>query len=355
MSNNKINNDDDLIVLDQEAAVFMKSRTEAQRLQFMPSLIALLFGIILLAVTLLRYFNPDLSLFSDPVTWRTLALRQVIHFGVIPLFVASVALLIYKPSFVLLSQHKEAPLSMASAILLGIVSAFAYYLVIELLNRVDLIEQVNIYLPESQTGFIPLMLESAGGAVASLSFSVLLPTVSLVPLLLGLFLTPLLGSEKRGFSVSVTCLLGALLALDSWAFFAYLLLWIILSRIYLAGSGLITAALSCASYLAALMYSPRIFSFLSSRFIAWQSTSDLQSTLLVFALLLISLILGLPAVFHFTYLDREQRRKQLSLSLQPHIIKHIEKTKERSALNWLLIAIALILLIAALILLLMLD
>lgn len=349
-SKKKINKNDELIVLDQESAGFMKERTEAHRLQFMPATIALLIGLILLVLTSLRYFYPAFELFSEQSSWRTIALRQVIHFGMIPLLVISLVLLIYKPSSFLISQRKEAPLSIVSALLLGITTAFAYFLVIELLNRINWLDQVSNFLPGSLTIFTPFLRESAARTLTVLIFSVFLPTISLIPLLLGLFLSPLLGSEKRFLPLSFTCLLGALLPLDSSAFFAYLLVWIIISRIYAAGSGLITAALSCISYLATLMYAPRIFALLSNRFIAWQSTSDLQGTLLVFTLLLIVLILGLPGIFHFNILDRDHRRKQLSLSLQPHISKHIEKTKVRSAFSWVLIVIALVLLLAALLL-----
>ncbi len=349
MSDKKKNDkSDSLIVLDQEAAALMKEKTEARRLQFLPGVIALLLAVQLVRFTLLENFFPAFSLFSQPASWRTLALRQVIHLGVIPLLVLALVLLIYKPSSSLVSRHKEAPLSLASALLLGIVSAFAYYVLLELLQSVGLINQLSKYLPASLTIFAPFLRTSAGRTLAALTVTVFLPVISLIPLLLGLFLTPLLGSDRRLLSLSFTCLLGALLPLDSSAFFAYFLLWIILSYIYLAGSGLLTAALASCGYLTTLTYAPRVFELLSNRFIAWQSTSKLQGTLLIFALLLIVLILGLPGVFHFNLLNREQRHSQLALSLQPHILKHLEKTTNRSALSWLLPVIALILLLAAL-------
>ena len=339
---------DSLIVLDQQADDLMKERTEAQRLQYVPAVIAQLLAVLLMAFTLLENFFTAFSLFSQPASWTTLALRQVIYFGVIPLLVLVIVLLIYKPSPSLVSRHEEAPLSLASALLLGLVSAFAYYILIEQLYRIGLINQVSNYLPSSLTIFSPFLRISAGRTLAALIFTVFLPTICLTPLLLGLFLTPLLGSERRLLSLSLTCLLGALLPLDSTAFFAYLLLWTILSQIYLAGSGLITAALACGGYMTTLLYAPTIFNLLSNRLIAWQSTSKLQGTLLIFALLLIVLILGLPGVFHFNLLNREQRRHQLALSLQPHMLKHLEKTKHRSVLSWLLIIIAVILLLAVL-------
>ena len=346
--NQKIAKSDDLIVLDQEAAAFMKERTEAQRLQYMPAVIALLIAVLLFAFTFLEYFFPSFSLFNEPASWKNVALRQVIHFGVIPLFVLAIVLIIYKPSSALVSRRKEAPLSMSSALLLGIVSAFAYYVLIEQLHRIGLINQLSSYLPSSLTIFTPFLYDTASRTFAALLFTVFIPTISMVPLLLGLFLTPLLGSERRLLSLSLTCLFGALLPQDTSGLFAYFLLWIIISRIYVTGSGLITTALACGGYMTTLIYARGIFDLLSNRFIAWQSTSELQGTLLVFALLLIVLILGLPGVFHFNLLDREQRRSQLALSLQPHMLKHIEKTKDRSAFSWVLILIALAILLAAL-------
>ncbi|NLC40608.1 MAG: hypothetical protein GX763_06805, partial [Clostridiaceae bacterium] len=125
--NQKIGKSDDLIILDREAAAFMEERTEAQRLQYMPAVIVLLIAVLFFAFTLLEYFFPAFSLFSEPASWRNVALKQVIHFGVIPLFVLAIVLLIYKPASALISRRKDAPLSMSSAFLLGIVSAFAYY------------------------------------------------------------------------------------------------------------------------------------------------------------------------------------------------------------------------------------
>lgn len=337
------NTKEEIILLDQESARFMKARTEAQRVQFMPTLIALLLAFLLLGMSVLEYLSPNFILFAEPASWQVLALKQIIHFGLIPLLVITLVLLIYKPSIDLLARHKDKPLSIFSALWLGIAAAFAYYLVVVLLSRINVLDLAKSYLPASLNTFEPFLHQSTGRAVAALSFSVLLPTVTLVPLLLGLFLTPLLSSEKRMLSLLFTCLLGALLPLETQAFFAYLLLWILLTRIYVTGSGLITAAIAGAVFMTTLMLAPGLFSLLSSHFIAWQSTSDLQGTLLIFALILIILVLGLPGIFHFNLLDRAERRNQLALSVQPHISKHIEKTKDRLTLSWILIAISLVL------------
>lgn len=328
----------------------MKEKTEAQRLQFVPAITALLIGFFMFALTLFRYIYPAFELFNKQSSSRIIVLRQIIHFGVIPLVIFSLILLIYKPSSFLISQRKNTFLTVISAFLLGIISAFSYYVVIELFNRLNWIDQVNTYLPKSLTILQSFLPASGIKIISTLVFSVLLPTVTLIPLFLGLFLSPLLGSGRKFLSITFTCLLGALMPLDSTGIYAYLLLWILLSRIYTAGSGLIATAFSCCGYLVTLMYSPLIFAQLNNQFIAWQSSSELQGTLLVFALLLIVLILGLPGIFYFNILDRNQRRKHLSLSLQPHISKHLEKTENRSAASWVLIAIGLILLLAALVL-----
>ena len=90
------NTKEEIILLDQESARFMKARTEAQRVQFMPTLIALLLAFLLLGMSVLEYLSPNFILFAEPASWQVLALKQIIHFGLIPLLVITLVLLIYK-------------------------------------------------------------------------------------------------------------------------------------------------------------------------------------------------------------------------------------------------------------------